>query len=136
MAWRTIATGEKNILDIPSYESNMTEGATGLLELNLSSMPAPETILDIEDRLSFIGVTNLKVITENNKISIYFQKGFPWLAAIVAGIIILAILIITWKLFEQIPGLPGLPGLSWIPILGIGGIIAAGFIAVAVIKKK
>ncbi len=136
MAWRTIATGEKNILDIPSYEGNMTEGATGLLELNLSSMPAPETILDIEDQLSFIGVTNLKVITENNKISIYFKKGFPWLAAIVAGIIILAILIVTWRLFEQIPGLPGLPGVSWIPILGIGGIIVAGLIAVAVIKKK
>lgn len=136
MAWRTLATGEKNILDIPSYEGNMTEGATGLLELNLSSMPAPETMLDIGNQLSFVGVTNLKIITENNKISIYFTKGVAWLAVIVAGIIILAILIVTWRLFEQIPGLPGLSGLSWIPILGIGGIIVAGLIAVVQLKKK
>jgi len=95
--------------DLGSYESQLDEGVKGLLELDLT-VPVPAWVAqELEDQLKAAGVAGVSVTAASPKLRIYFTKGFPWLAviaAIILGLVVLAILIVGWRLYKEVFPVP------------------------------
>lgn len=106
--WEEVAEGSFwQLANLSQYEPYFEEGDRGLLELDLR-LPVSEGVAqDLEDMLIEAGVPDVKVRTASPMLRIFFKKGFPWLAviaAIIIGLIVLAILIVGFRLFREVPG--------------------------------
>ena len=105
MQWVTVAEGSNtDLFNLSQYEEKFAEGQKGLLRLDLR-VPAPaEAIGTLEERLRAAGVADLQLSSYGSTIDIRFRKGFPFLAviaAVVLGLIVLAILVVGWQLFKE-----------------------------------
>lgn len=132
MAYELIGSG--GILDaveLSSYESQLAEGDKALIELDLRLPVSQGIASELAEKLRQAGVQGVSVTTASPLLRIYFKKGFPWLAVIAAavlGLIVLAILIIGWRLFKDVVpvGLqPIVAGLGLILIIVLGIILLA-----------
>jgi hypothetical protein len=106
MAWELLAGG--SLLDarhIAQYESKIKEGQRALLELDLRAPLPPGIVTELETKLRERGVREVQVNTASPLLRISWRKGFPFLSvilAIILGIVILAILIVGWRLFREV----------------------------------
>ncbi len=119
--YQEVASGT-NIFDAPSYEDRVPEGSRAILRLELGSLPAPDLVFDLQDRLAFAGVSEVSVISQGNNIDIHYRKGFAWLPIIIVAIIVLAIVVVLWRILIEVPGAN-----IAIPIIVIGGLVLLGF---------
>ena len=132
MGYEFIASG--GILEavhLSQYEAYLAEGQRGLLELDLR-LPVPQSVAsELEAKLRQAGVPDVSVTTASPLMRVYFRKGFPWLAVIAAailGLIILAVMIVGWRLFKEV-----IPE-EFQPLAGMG--IVAVIILVAIILMR
>lgn len=129
MAWDEVASGT-NIIDIPNAESYIPEGSRAILRLELGSLPAPSLVLDLQDRLSFMGVSEVSVVSQGNTIDIHYRKGFAWLPVIIVALIILAIAVVLWRVLVEVPGASIV-----LPIIAIGALVLTGLLVVKSAKR-
>jgi hypothetical protein len=90
---------------IGNYENYLDEGQRGLLELDLRLPVSQGVAQELESKLRQAGVEDVRVTTASPLMRVYFRKGFPWLAVIVAAIAaiaILAVMIVGWRLFREV----------------------------------
>ena len=133
MAWEFIASG--GILEawqLSQYEGYLPEGDRGMLELDLRLPVSQSVALELETQLKQAGVEEVSVTTASPMLRITFRKGFPWLAVIAATIlamIILAVLIVGWRLFKEI-----VPE-EWQPLAGGLGLALLLLLGVALVKR-
>jgi len=127
--------GSGGILDIDSlseYEGGLGEGNRAVLELDLRLPVSQNIASELESRLRQAGVEEVSVSTASPLLRVYFKKGFPWLAVIAATIlamIVLAILIIGWRLFKEV--VP--EGLQ--PIIGTGLLVVFIGLGILVMRR-
>lgn len=105
--WKQIAEGEgvTSLKNLPAHEGEIVEGARCKLMLNLKASLPQGSVDGLEDILKTEGITGVSVISSGSTVTVYYRKNFPWLAAVVAivlGSIALAILIISWKFFQDV----------------------------------
>lgn len=130
MGFDLVASGGYfDLAGLDKYESQIEEGARGLLELDLRMDITAGIAQELEDQLRAAGVTNANVTTASQKVRIYFKKGFPWLAVIAAialGLIFLAILIIGWRLYQDVSGIipPPIPQLALLAVIAVVAVLA------------
>ena len=134
--WQQVTQGEfLDLNKLRNYDDSLEEGQRGRLDLNLR-FPIPGSVsTELEAKLKDAGVEEAKVNTIGQKMKIGFRKGFPWLAviaAIILGLVVLAILIMTWTFFKEV--VP--EGLQ--PFIGTLGllVILLGLAALALHKLK
>ena len=132
MAFELVAEGNfLQLANLSQYEPYFEEGSRGLLELDLRLPVSQGVAQELEDRLREAGVADVKVRTASPMLKIYFKKGFPWLAiiaAIILGLIVLAIMITGWRLSKEVP--------EAIPFLAIAGIGVLALIGIALMKRE
>ena len=131
MSWQQIAQG--NVLDlanIDQYDDYIPEGDRGLIKLDLRTSVPQSVANELEDLLKQQGVEDAEVTRGSPRLNIYFRKGFPWLAVIAAIILamaVIAILIISWKLFKEV-----IPEGAQFPValilIGIAGLAVVGYV--------
>ncbi len=127
MPYEIIATGNAfELTKLSGYEEQFAEQDRGVLELDLRLPVSQNIASQLEDKLRQAGVQGLSVVAASPMIRVYFTKGFPWLAVIVAavlGLIAIVILIVGWRLFREvaavIPPVPLAIGLIAALVLGI-----------------
>lgn len=129
MAWDEVASGT-NIIDIPNAESYIPEGSRAILRLELGSLPAPSLVLDLQDRLSFMEVSEVSVVSQGNTIDIHYRKGFAWLPVIIVALIILAFAVVLWRVLVEVPGASIV-----LPIIAIGALVLTGLLVVKSAKR-
>jgi len=98
-----------DLSSLGSYESQLNEGDKGLLELDLTVPVSAGVAQELEDQLKQAGVAGVRVTTASPLLRIYFTKGFPWLAviaAIILGLVVLAVLIVGWRLYKDVFPVP------------------------------
>jgi len=121
--WQEVAEGSFwQLADLRQYEPYFEEGERGLLELDLRLPVSEDVAQQLEDKLKEAGVAEVKVTTASPMLKIYFKKGFPWLAVIAAitiGLIVLAILIVGFRLFKEVPGAVPLFAIAGLGILAL-----------------
>ncbi len=131
MSWKQVATGGViNLVNLPNYENELAEGSTNWLRLNLRLPVSQGVADDLENLLEEAGVEGVKVTTNSPVLNIYFRKGFPWLAVIAAIILaslVVAALVISWRLFTDIPEL--------IPVALLFGVAAVALVGIILIRK-
>lgn len=118
------------VLDIEQLkysEDYLAEGQRGMIQFDLRASPSSSMVAELENILKQKGVEDVKVSTGSPLLKIEFRKGFPWLAIIVAavlGLIVLAILIISWRLYRELfpEGLPAAVNVGL--IVGVLAVIA------------
>ena len=106
MAWEQIASGGLlDARDIERYEAYISEGQRASLELDLRA-PAPDYIVsELQSQLQKAGVREAQVTTGSLLLRVSWRKGFPFLSVVVGiilGLIVLAIIIIGWRLFREV----------------------------------
>jgi len=127
--WQQVAEGNAfDLINLSQYEGQLAEGQRGLLELNLTMPVSVGVAQTLEEQLRNAGVIDVRVTTASPMLRIYFRKGFPWLAviaAVVLGLIVLAILIIGWRLYKEVfpDGLPAPISAGLIVALAILGLV-------------
>ena len=122
MAWKKVASGGLlDTTDIEKYEAYISEGQRALLELDLRA-PAPDYIVaELQSQLQHHGVREAQVTTGSPLLRVSWRKGFPFLPVVVGiilGLIVLAILIVGWRLFKEVAEVVPAPVIT-------GGIILA-----------
>ncbi len=121
--WEEVAQGSFwDLANLRQYESSFEEGARGLLELDLRLPVSQNVAQELEDKLREAGVADVKVRTASPMLQIFFRKGFPWLAVIAAAIlafIVLAVLIVSFRLFKEVPGAVPLFAIAGLGILAL-----------------
>ena len=126
-----------DIAELGHYESYLDEEQRGLLELDLRLPLSQEIIRELETRLKQAAVEEVSVTGTGSILKVYFRKGFPWLAviaAIILGIIVLAILIIGWRLFREVVETIGPTG-GWLMIAAVLGIVIVGAVALKKVRN-
>ena len=121
-----------DLINLGDYEGRLDEGDRGLLELDLRWGVSGQVAGQLQSRLSQAGVADARVVRASSMLRVYWTKGFPWLAVIVAAVLamlVIVILILAFRLFrvvaEVIPPVP----------LAIG-LIAAAVLTVVVLSKQ
>ena len=133
--WKEVAQGE--VLDLYSgmryYEQFIPEGDKVLWRFNLRAPLSPVTVNSLEQKMKDAGVKDVRVTTGSPVLNIYFTKGFPWLAIIASLVLIIVVLIISWRILiwieEAVPG-----AMNFLLIGGIG--VVAIFLLRAITKTK
>ena len=135
MAYELVGSG--GILDaaeLSQYEASLAEGQRGLLELDLRLPVSASVAAQLENELRQRGVLDVSVSTASPMLRVSWRKGFPWLAviaAVVLGLVILAILIIGWRIFREV--VP--KGLQ--PLVGTGLIVAGiALVGLIVLRRR
>jgi len=135
MSWEQVAEGPFwSLADVGQYEEELPEGSRNLLELDLRLPISQEIVSELESILRDAGVAEVRVTTASPMVKIYWRKGFPWLpviAAVVLGMIVLAVLIVGWRLLTYI----GAEAPGAIPLLLIAGVVL-GVAGLAVYSQK
>jgi hypothetical protein len=121
--WQQIGSG--GIVDaqeLSDLEGYIDEGQKGKIEFNLRWDVSADIANRLQQELNNRGVSEANVTTGDKSLMVTYRKGFPWLAVIVSAIlalIVLAILIIGWRLFKDVAAVAG-PGtataLLWVVI--------------------
>jgi len=127
MGWQLVAEGSvTSLINLPQYEEELPEGSYNMLELALRLPVSDGVAQTLEDALVEAGIPDVKVVNfQNPHLQIYFTKGFPWLAVIVALVLVAAILIISWRLLTYIGSVaPG--AVPWLILAGLAAVTAAG----------
>ena len=106
MAWEQIANnGLLDTTDIERYETYIGERQRALLELDLRT-PAPNYVVtELQSQLQQAGVKEAQVTVGSSSLRVSWRKGFPFLPVVVGiilGLIVLAILIVGWRLFREV----------------------------------
>ena len=129
MVWREVAEGDSwDLVQMPDlYEGDLAEGSHNKLEFILTAPCTPGVAQTIENELINQGVEGVKVepFTGSYGLRIYFTKGFPWLAVIVAAVLLLLtafVLIIAWKLFTEVPAAIPLMTIGLIAVIALAGV--------------
>ena len=133
--WEEVAEG--GVLDLYSgmryYEQFIPEGSKVLCRFNLRASLSPATVDTLEQKMKDAGVKDVRVTMGSPVLNVYFTKGFPWLATIVAVILIIVALIISWRILiwveEAVPG-----ATKWLLVGGLG--VVAILLLGKVIKAK
>lgn len=106
MAYKLVTTGSAtDLAQLDQYEDEFREGDSGMLEVDLRLPVSQGVASSLEDQLRKAGVEGVRVVTASPRLKIYFNKGFPWLAviaAIILGMLVIAILVVGWRLFKQV----------------------------------
>ena len=129
MTWQQVASGDLgDLMNLQQYEAEVDEGQRALLRLNTDITPPQDFVSGIQNILQGKGVPECSVYTEAKALLIRYRKGFHWLtviAAIVIGIIILAIAISSWQLFKEVSEMlpPTTISIGIILALAIAGIV-------------
>ena len=130
MSFKLVSQG--SILDsgqMAKWGDFLEEGQRGKLELSLRWPLNQDTLNSLKDQLNSAGVEDVMVMQSGKTLTIYWRQGFAWLpviAAIILGIIILAVLITGWRLFEEVVPedlKPLVGGTAAILALGIGALV-------------
>ena len=108
--WEEVAEG--GVAELYSgmryYDQFIPEGSKVLCRFNLRTSLSPTTVNTLAQKMKDAGVKDVKVTTGSPILNVEFTKGFPWLATVVAVVLIIAVLIISWRLFiwieEVAPG--------------------------------
>lgn len=137
MGWELVTQGDVIALaNLGQYENYLPEGSHNLLELDLR-LPVTEGVAQtLEDALRDAGVEDARVVPIGSpKLRIYFTKGFPWLAVIAAailGLIVVAALVIAWRLFTYV----GAVAPEAIPLLILAGIAVITVVGIYLVRRK
>jgi len=134
MSWKLVAEGPVATLTaLPQYEEQLPESSYNMLELALSLPVSDGVAQTLEDALVEAGIPDVKVVNfQNPHLQIYFTKGFPWLAVILALVLVAAILIIGWRLLTYVETVA--PGA--VPWLILGGLAALTAASVYLIRRS
>lgn len=111
MSLQLIAEGTRsNFSDVSLYEDYIGEGQEAILEIGIGDAAdwiVNPIIWSIQTALDLRGVNlTTPVYREGDHIVIQWKKGFPWLAVIVAALLIIGtlwVLMNFWKLYNIIP---------------------------------
>jgi len=128
--WKEVAEGGVTELysGMRYYDQFIPEGSKVLCRFDLRTSLSPTTVNTLEQKMKDAGVKDVKVTTGSPILNVQFTKGFPWLATVVAVVLIIAALIISWKILiwveEVAPG--GVKLILW------GGL---GLVAILLISK-
>ena len=133
--WEEINSG--GVIDLYSgmyrYEQFIPEGSKVRVRFNLRQSLSPSVVDDIQERLEAAGVADVKVTTGSPILDISYTKGFPWLAIVIGIVLVIAVLIISWKLLVWIEEVaPGSTKLLVWGAVGLVGVLLLG----AVVKTK
>ncbi len=133
--WEEIAGG--GVIDLYSgmqyYEQFIPEGSRVRVRFNLRQALSPSAVDDLQERLEAAGVEDVEVATGSPILDVTFTKGFPWLAIVIAIVLVIAVLIISWKLLVWIEEVaPGSTKLIVWGALALVGVLLLG----AVVKTK
>ena len=135
MAWEEVAEGPSwSLFGLSQYENELEESSYNWLQLNLRLPVTQGVAQEVENLLRDAGVEGVKVSTASPVLNIYFKKNPPWLAIIAAialASIVLAALIVGWKLFTYV----GEIAPNVVPLLAIAGIGVLTLIGVAIIRR-
>ncbi len=105
--WTLIADGVgANIAILPTYEEQVPEGGRGKITLGLHNPLDPAVAQQLLDQMVAQGIPDAEVNTYGSNVDIIYRKGFPWAAVIVAlilALVVLAILIVTWRFYKEAP---------------------------------
>ena len=133
MAWQEVAEGDAiDLTNLGQYESQLDEGSSNLLQLALRLPVSQGVADDLENVLREAGVEGVRVTASSPILNIYFKKGFPWLAVIAAIILaslLVAALVITWRLFTMVPT-------AAIPFLALAGVAAVTIIGIYLVRRE
>lgn len=125
--WSQIASGGFiNLGEIVNHEDKLPEGTRGKLVLALRTPIGQDLCNDLQYQLSNRGIPETQVTASGSNMNIVWRKDSPFLAAILAiilGVIILAILIVSWQFFKEINLTVGKPVTT---ILVLAGLILLG----------
>jgi cytochrome c-type biogenesis protein CcmH/NrfG len=104
--WTSVASG--GVVDANSlavYEPQIPEKTRSKLVFSLRASCPAAVAAELKEQLTSRGVAEASVVTSGTSLSVTYRKGFPFLAVIAAavlGIIVLAILIVSWQLFKEV----------------------------------
>lgn len=138
MSYELVASG--GILDagqLASYEGQLPEGGMALLEFDLRASVSNDILSNLENQLKARGIPDVRVESASPLVRVYFRKGFPWLAvlaAVILGLIVLAILIVGWRLYKELVE-SGIP-VPVIGSIGIGLIIVIGLVILLLLRRR
>ncbi len=130
--WKEIADG--GVVDLYSgmqyYEQFIPEGSKVRVRFNLRQSLSPSMVDNLQQRLEDAGVKDVQVTTGSPILDVSFTKGFPWLTIVIAIVLIIAVLIISWKLLiwleETVPGATRLvlwAGAGLVGVLLLGALV-------------
>jgi len=136
MRWVKVINGEQvgSLTELGKYEDVIEEGQRTRLDLRLSSDVLSSTVTDIRESLRARGVP-ATVWASGKLISIVTRKGAPWLLLIMAalaGLILLAILLVAWQLWKEVADVVPAPLL----IMGITVIIIIALIVTSYLVQR
>jgi len=126
-----VASGNKStIWHLGDYEGRFAEGEKGIVTLKLSGTAGEGMVRMLQASLDFAGVEQWRPVEETpGRLRIYFSKGAPWLAiilAIIVGLVILWLILVGWELEKIIPGFG-----KWGVLIAGGALIALAAYAVS-----
>jgi len=127
MAWEEVVSGNVfQLANLPSYEGQLAEGSYNCLELMLAVPCTSGVAQTMQDYLVNQGVENVSVrpFTGSQGVRIYWTKNPWWIPVILVAIAIVALLILSWILFTQVPGLP--QAIPWIALSVVAVATVAG----------
>ena len=126
-----IASGNRGtITRLGDYEGKFAEGDKGIITLKLSGTAGEGIVRVLQASLDHAGVEQWRPVEETpGRLRIYFSKGAPWLAIILAillSLIILWLILVGWELEKIIPGFG-----KWGVLIAGGALIALAAYAVS-----
>lgn len=125
--WKEVTKGGAAQLPLlKNYENHLAEGQRGRIDFDLRWSLSDNIRGLLQSRLEAAGVEEVKV-TASKTLRIEFRKALPWLAIIVAAVIALAILIISWRFYKEV--IETIPG----PVVVAGVIVGILLVAVVVL---
>ena len=133
MAYEFVAQG--GALDtegVGQYEGALAEGQRAILEIDLRVTPPGWAVDALTREMSSRGIPEFGISETGRTLSIWWRKGMPWLAIIVAGLlglIVLVILVMGWRLFREVVGLvpgPLKSAMGLLLLLGLGLLVLGG----------
>jgi len=137
MAWEQIAGGDLSILKLVDGMERLdrlliAEGQRAKLVLNLRIPALPSAVSELQSKLTQAGVSECQVSSTGTAVEIIWKKNpISWLPVIVIailGVILLAILIVSWQLFRYLS--------EFIPAPLISGGVIILILAIAVLAWK
>lgn len=114
--WEEIASGSGlNIATLATHENKVNEGERAKLALTLSNPVSPTTVSSVLRYLQAKEVTDAQVSGSGKEMNITYRKGFAWVAVIIAGLVLLAIMVVGWRFYHEAAGSP----IGWVLILTV-----------------
>ena len=114
--WQELASGTGvDIISAAVHEHKVEEGERARLVVGLKNPIDSQTAEGIVRHLSAKGVEELSVKTSGKTVDISYRKGAAWLAVTIAGIVLLAIVVVSWRFYREMSTSP----IGWVAIASI-----------------